>query len=122
MSVGLVGIALAYLMYVAAPRLPEAIANTFRPIYTLIYNKYFIDEAYDSVVVHPVIDGSRSLLWRTIDAGAIDGTVNGIGKTARNIGNLLRHAQSGYIRSYAGWVVAGAILVVIVIGLTGVSR
>jgi NADH-quinone oxidoreductase subunit L len=121
LSVGLVGIAVAYIMYVLAPGLPESLANAFRPIYTLIYNKYFIDEAYDSAVVNPVIDGSRSLLWRTIDAGAIDGTVNGIGKTARAIGNAVRHLQSGYIRSYAGWVVAGAILVVIVMGLTGIS-
>jgi NADH-quinone oxidoreductase subunit L len=122
MLAGLGGIALAYVLYVMAPGLPESIANGFRPVYTLLYNKYFIDEAYDSAVVNPVIDGSRSLLWRTIDAGAIDGTVNGVGKTARNIGNLLRHAQSGYIRSYAGWVVAGAILVVVVIGLAGVGR
>jgi NADH-quinone oxidoreductase subunit L len=122
LSVGLIGIAIAYLFYVAAPVLPKILASAFHPVYTLIYNKYFIDEAYDSAIVHPVVDGSRSLLWRTIDAGAIDGTVNGVGKTARNIGNLLRHAQSGYIRSYAGWVVAGAILVVIVIGLTGVTR
>jgi NADH-quinone oxidoreductase subunit L len=117
---GLAGIGLAFILYVWKPALPESIANAFRPVYTLLYNKYFIDEAYDSAVVNPVIDGSRSLLWRTIDAGAIDGTVNGVGKTARNIGDLLRHAQSGYIRSYAGWVVAGAILVVIVIGLKGV--
>jgi NADH-quinone oxidoreductase subunit L len=122
LSVGLVGIAVAYLMYVAAPSLPDSLVSAFRPVYTLVYNKYFIDEAYDSAVVNPVIDGSRSLLWRTIDAGAIDGTVNGVGKTARGIGNGLRHLQSGYIRSYAGWVVAGAILVVIVIGLTGVTR
>jgi NADH-quinone oxidoreductase subunit L len=122
LSVGLIGIALAYLMYVASPGLPESIANAFRPVYTLLYNKYFIDEAYDSAVVNPTIDGSRSLLWRTIDAGAIDGTVNGVGKTARGIGGLLRHMQSGYIRSYAGWVALGAILVVILMGLTGVAR
>jgi NADH-quinone oxidoreductase subunit L len=120
MVAGLAGIALAYVLYVLAPGLPDAITNAFRPAYTLLYNKYFIDEAYDSAIVNPVIDGSRSLLWRTIDAGAIDGTVNGVGKTARNIGDLLRHAQSGYIRSYAGWVVAGAIIVVIVMGLKGV--
>jgi NADH-quinone oxidoreductase subunit L len=117
MIAGLAGIALAYLFYVVAPGLPESIASAFRPVYTLLYNKYFIDEAYDSVIVSPTIDGSRSLLWRAIDAGAIDGTVNGVGKTARGIGGVLRHLQSGYIRSYAGWVVAGAILVVIVIGL-----
>jgi NADH-quinone oxidoreductase subunit L len=117
---GLGGIALAYVLYVLAPGLPESMASAFRPVYTLLYNKYFIDEAYDSAVVNPTIDGSRSLLWRTIDAGAIDGTVNGVGKTARSIGGVLRHLQSGYIRSYAGWVVAGAILVVIVMGLKGV--
>jgi NADH-quinone oxidoreductase subunit L len=117
---GFAGIGLAYILYVLAPGLPDSIANAFRPVYTLLYNKYFIDEAYDSAVVSPTIDGSRSLLWRTIDAGAIDGTVNGVGKTARGIGGVLRHLQSGYIRSYAGWVVAGAILVVIVMGLKGV--
>jgi NADH-quinone oxidoreductase subunit L len=122
MAAGLGGIALAYVLYVLSPGLPESIAGAFRPAYTLLYNKYFIDEAYDSAVVNPTIDGSRSLLWRTIDAGAIDGTVNGVGKTARVIGNVLRHAQSGYIRSYAGWVLAGAILVVIVMGLTGAAR
>ncbi len=120
MVAGLSGIALAYILYVLAPALPESIANAFRPVYTLLYNKYFIDEAYDSAVVNPTIDGSRTLLWRAIDAGAIDGTVNGVGKTARNIGAILRLPQSGYIRSYAGWVVAGAILVVIVMGLKGV--
>jgi NADH-quinone oxidoreductase subunit L len=120
MIAGLGGIFLAAVFYVWAPGLPESIASAFRPVYVLLYNKYFIDEAYDSAFVNPTIDGSRSLLWRTIDAGAIDGTVNGVGKTARNIGNILRHAQSGYIRSYAGWVVAGAILVVIVMGLKGV--
>jgi NADH-quinone oxidoreductase subunit L len=120
MVAGLGGIALAYVLYVLAPALPESIASAFRPAYTLLYNKYFIDEAYDSAFVSPTIDGSRSLLWRTIDAGAIDGTVNGVGKTARSIGGVLRHLQSGYIRSYAGWVVAGAILVVIVMGLKGV--
>jgi NADH-quinone oxidoreductase subunit L len=120
MVAGLSGIALAYIFYVLAPGLPESIASAFRPVYTLLYNKYFIDEAYDSAVVNPTIDGSRSLLWRTIDAGAIDGTVNGVGKTARGIGDVIRHLQSGYIRSYAGWVVAGAILVVIVMGLKGV--
>ena len=122
MAAGIAGIVLAAILYLWAPGLPESIANAFRPIYTLLYNKYFIDEAYDSAVVNPTIDGSRTLLWRTIDAGAIDGTVNGVGSTARAIGSVLRRFQSGYIRSYAGWVVAGAILVVIMMGLTGVTR
>jgi NADH-quinone oxidoreductase subunit L len=121
---GFLGIAIAWLFYVAAPGLPVAIANGFRPIYTLIYNKYFVDELYDSAIVEPMIEGSRTLLWRTADAGLIDGTVNGIGKTARAIGGLLKLPQSGYIRSYAGWVVAGSIVVIVAMALmsTGGAR
>ncbi|HVO97544.1 MAG TPA: NADH-quinone oxidoreductase subunit L [Bryobacteraceae bacterium] len=121
-AAGIGGIALAYLFYVVSPGLPEAIGNAFKPVYTLLYNKYFIDEAYDSAFVEPVIDGSRSLLWRTVDAGAIDGTVNGVGYTARGVGDVLRRLQSGYIRDYAGWVLAGAILVVVAMGIVGVTR
>ncbi len=121
---GFLGIAIAWLFYVVAPGLPVAIANGFRPIYTLIYNKYFVDELYDAAIVDPMIEGSRTLLWRTADAGLIDGTVNGIGKTARAIGGLLKLPQSGYIRSYAGWVVAGSIIVIVTMALmsTGGAR
>jgi NADH-quinone oxidoreductase subunit L len=117
MVAGIAGIALAYLFYVLAPGIPAGIASAFKPVYTLIYNKYYVDEFYDSAVVDPMIEGSRTLLWRTADAGMIDGTVNGIGKTARAIGGLLKLPQSGYIRSYAGWVVAGAIVVIVAMAI-----
>ena len=52
----------------------------------------------------------------------IDGAVNGIGKTARSVGGLLKLAQSGYIRSYAAWVVAGSILLLLFMGLMGGAR
>ena len=63
-AAGLGGIALAYLFYVLSPSLPESLANTFNGVYTLIYNKYFVDEFYDSTVVEPMVGGSRQLLWR----------------------------------------------------------
>ncbi len=119
---GLGGIALAYIFYVLSPGLPEALANSFRRLYWLMYNKYFVDELYDDVVVRPVVDGSRELLWRVADVRIIDGAVNGAGKTARGIGSILRLAQSGYIRSYAAWVVAGSILVIAYMGFRGGLR
>jgi len=114
---GLGGIALAYLFYVVSPGLPESIAKTFSVPYRWLYNKYYVDEFYDGLVVEPVVDGSRSLLWRAADAAGIDGFVNGIGKTARSVGGLLKLAQSGSIRSYAAWVVLGSLLVIAVIGM-----
>ncbi len=54
-----------------------------------------------------------------VDAAGIDGIVNGTGKTARNIGGILKRLQSGSIRSYAAWVVLGSIMVIIAIGIGG---
>src|ERR1035438_9138471 len=118
-AAGLIGIALAALFYLVSPGLPEGLARMFSVPYRWIYNKYYVDEFYDSTVVEPMIDGSREFLWRVADAGMIDGVVNGAGDTASAVGSLLRRAQSGYIRSYAGWVVGGAILVVAYMGLKG---
>ncbi len=114
---GLGGIGLAYLFYVAAPGLPDTIVSTFSGPYRWVYNKYFVDEFYDSVVVSPTVDGSRALLWKVMDAGAIDGLVNGAGKTASAIGGVLKRLQSGSIRSYAAWVVLGSILVLVYAGI-----
>ena len=121
-AAGFGGIALAYLMYVVSPSIPEKLASTFSGLYRLIYNKYFVDEAYDAAIVHPLETGSRELLWKGVDAGIIDGVVNGAGKTSVGLGSILRRAQSGSIRNYAAWVVAGSILVIVAIGIFGGSH
>jgi NADH-quinone oxidoreductase subunit L len=120
---GFAGIALAYLMYVVKP----AIADSFAGVlgggpYKLLYNKYFVDEIYDATVIGPIVDGSRSVLWRGADVGLIDGCANGIGSLARGVGGILRRLQSGNIRSYAAWVLAGCVLVLFFVGLTGGVR
>jgi NADH-quinone oxidoreductase subunit L len=121
-AAGLGGIALAYVFYVLAPGIPDTIVSLFRVPYNWIYNKYFVDEFYDAVVVEPTIDGSRSLMWRVFDVRVIDGIANGIGTVAQGLGSIFRRAQSGYIRNYAAWVVAGAVLVIVYIGLQGGAR
>jgi len=116
---GLGGIALAYLFYVVAPSIPESLASGLHGLYTLVYNKYFVDELYDETVVKPMVDGSRTLLWRGADVTIIDGAVNGVGRTARAVGGILKLAQGGYIRDYAAWVVAGSIAVIVAMALLG---
>jgi len=112
-TVGLLGIFLAYLFYVARPGLPDVFVARAGALYRLVYNKYFVDEVYDATVVQPVVRGSRTVLWRGTDVGLIDGTVNGIGARARDLGNLLRLFQSGNIRSYATWVLCGSVILLI---------
>jgi NADH-quinone oxidoreductase subunit L len=121
-GVGILGILLAGLFYVVNRGLPDAVVKACGGLYTLVYNKYFVDEAYDAAVVEPLVEGSRTVLWRGIDAGLIDGTVNGVGRRSRGIGSILRLIQSGNIRSYAAWVVLGSIVLLIAIGFAGGLR
>jgi NADH-quinone oxidoreductase subunit L len=118
-AVGLGGIGLAYVFYVLAPGIPDTIVKTFSVPYNWIYNKYFVDEFYDATVISPTIDGSRNLMWRVFDVRGIDGIANGIATVAQGVGGILRKAQSGYIRNYAAWVVAGAVAVLAWVGLKG---
>jgi NADH-quinone oxidoreductase subunit L len=43
----------------------------------------------------------------------IDGAVNGIGNLVRGSGGGLRHMQTGYVRTYAAWILLGGVLVVV---------
>jgi NADH-quinone oxidoreductase subunit L len=115
---GLAGIGISYYMYVVNKRLPQKITSALGGVYTLVYNKYFVDEVYDATVVHPMIEGSRAVLWRGVDQGLIDGVVNGVGSQSQGIGGILRRLQSGNIRSYATWIVIGAVILLLVMGLT----
>ena len=119
---GLTGIAFAYIFYVLKPSLPESMAHTFAGPFRWLTNKYYVDEAYDAMVVEPVVQGSRSVLWRGMDVSVIDGIVNGVGRRASNVGGALRGLQSGNIRSYAAWVVLGSILVILYLGVAGGGR
>jgi NADH-quinone oxidoreductase subunit L len=119
---GLGGIALAWLFYVAKPGLPDQLAASFGGLYKLVYNKYFVDEIYDATVVHPVVSGSREVLWKGLDVAVIDGAVNGVGNRARGIGGVLQRLQSGNIRSYAAWVLLGSVVLLFVLGVMGGLR
>jgi NADH-quinone oxidoreductase subunit L len=116
-AAGFLGIGLAWLFYVSSPAIPEKLASSLGGMYRLVLNKYYVDEAYDATVVKPLIGTSRVLLWKVVDQGAIDGMVNGVGASARGIGGVLRLLQSGSIRAYATWVVFGAVIVLVAIGL-----
>jgi len=121
-GVGVAGILLAYVFYVAKRGLADSFAKAMNGFYTLVFNKYYVDELYNAVVVRPLVAISRVVLWRGVDAGLIDGTVNGVGARSRGMGSILRLLQSGNIRTYAAWVVLGSILVLIAIGFAGGSR
>jgi NADH-quinone oxidoreductase subunit L len=104
---------LAYYLYLARPEIPDQLAARFRGLYNTLYNKYYVDEAYDAAIVRPVRRTAESFLWDAMDVSTIDAAVNGVASWFRNSGDLLKRMQGGYARAYGTWILFGAFLVLL---------
>ena len=111
----LLGWLVAYWLYLKRPEKTDGIAKSLKPAYTTLLNKYYVDELYAAVVVKPLLWISTNVLWKVADVAVIDGAVNGIAHETTALGDGVRHTQSGNTRSYAVWVVVGAIVIIAVI-------
>jgi len=111
-AAALLGLFLAWLLYQKRRDLPDKIAAALGGLYTAVRDKYYVDEGYAAAFVQPLIKGSTYLLWRGIDTKGIDATANESAEGAQYVSDALRHMQSGNVRSYAGWVAAGAAAVI----------
>ena len=110
--VALAGIGVATMVYLRKPGLASAWAARFSGAYRLLLNKYYVDEVYDAIIVQPIKRVSSGLLWRGIDAGLIDGTVNAVGLAVRGWSAVLRRMQTGSVRAYAMSLFVGVIAIV----------
>src|SRR3989338_6055087 len=111
-AIAIAGISLAYQMYIKKPDLPKRLSERFHIFYKLLLNKYYIDEIYDVLFVNTTKKGSV-LLWKYIDAGMIDGSVNGIARLVGWFSNVFRLLQTGYVRNYAFYIVVGCIFIIL---------
>ena len=105
------GIYFARSIYLRNPEKAEKIAASFRSIYKLLWNKYFVDEIYDGVIVRPAVKVSEKLLWKGFDIGVIDGIVNGSARLTGWTSSWLRKVQSGVTQSYALVFVFGILVI-----------
>jgi len=112
-AAGLLGLFLAWLFYIRSPEMPGLMAAKFHGLYHALADKYWVDELYSWIFVKPLIAISGIVFWRGIDQGVIDATLDGSADAARDVSDNLRHMQSGNLRSYAGWVAVGAMVVII---------
>jgi NADH-quinone oxidoreductase subunit L len=106
---GLLGIATAFVMYVARPELPAMLAARFGFIYRLLLNKYYVDELYDIVFVRPYRALARGL-WHVGDEGIIDGIPRGGALIARGSAGGLVRLQSGSLAQYAFVMLIGLVV------------
>ncbi len=101
-AAALLGLALAFVMYLQRPELPGRVAQALAAPYRLVRDKYYVDELYDAAFVRPLVRLSDAVLFRAVDAGLIDGyAVNGAARAVRAAAaDSLKYLQSGLAQSY----------------------
>ncbi|RMF83976.1 MAG: NADH-quinone oxidoreductase subunit L, partial [Nitrospinota bacterium] len=112
--VGLLGIGLAYRMYVQKPALAQQTRERFPELYTLLLNKYYVDELYDRWIVQPCLR-LATWFWERCDVRRIDGLVNGVGEMVRWDGLKVSRLQTGFVRNYALSLFLGVVFVITVL-------
>ncbi len=109
--IGLLGIFIAWLFYVKNPNLPKKFVEKFHGLFTLVHNKYFIDELYGFIFVRGLLKLGR-FCKDFFDEMIVDGIVNGIASLLAGVGGIIRKVQTGAVQGYAFAVILGAIAVV----------
>ncbi|MFE8873433.1 NADH-quinone oxidoreductase subunit L [Acetobacter persici] len=115
--VGLLGIAVAYLFYVARPDMPAALARSCGPLYRFLLNKWYFDELYDRIFVRPYGAIAR-ILWKDGEEGAVEGLPRDLVQAAANGASDAVRLQTGSIALYAFTMLAG-LVVVLTVALCG---
>jgi NADH-quinone oxidoreductase subunit L len=110
-GIALAGIGIAAYFWLRNRSAADGMARSLRPIHQLLLNKYYVDEIYDAAIVQPVKVVSTGPLWKGIDAGLIDGAVNGVGLSVSGSSSVLRRTQTGSVRTYAFALLAGVVAV-----------
>jgi NADH-quinone oxidoreductase subunit L len=108
---GLLGIATAYVMYIARPELPAILATRFGFIYRLLLNKWYVDELYGAIFVRPYRALARAI-WHVGDEEILDGIPRGGVLLARGSAGGLVRLQSGSLAQYAFVMLIGLVVLI----------
>jgi NADH-quinone oxidoreductase subunit L len=108
---GLLGIGLAYVMYMVVPTLPARVAGTFQGVYRFLLNKWYFDELYERIFIRPYIALAR-LLWQVGDTTIIDGIPNGVAALTGDGSAQIVKIQTGSIAVYAFTMLIGLVALV----------
>jgi NADH-quinone oxidoreductase subunit L len=113
-AVAIVGIALAYALYVPKPERAAALSRRFSPIYTFLDKGWYFDALYGALFVRPAMAVGRFV--RSFDRQALNRLVLGVGRGALRIGERLGPLQSGGAQNYALFILMSVLILAIVVG------
>ena len=109
-AIAVLGISVAWFMYCKNPHLPGQIVAKLPKLHRAVFNKWYIDEFYDALIVNPT-KRFGTFLWQIFDVRLVDGLVNGVAWVVRGSGRALRHTQTGLTHSYAMSMVLGVVVI-----------
>jgi NADH-quinone oxidoreductase subunit L len=138
-GIALFGVFLAYRLYVRRAPVPDVLEPRLGVVHTLLANKYWVDELYNTTVIGGTLALSRVLWWfdawivdgivngvrhvtvialghgsNLFDKYVVDGAVNGVAWGAKGGSMMFRRAQSGLVQNYALVMGAGIVLIAMV--------
>jgi len=137
-AVGTLGIFLGFVVYFFGWIDPARVANSVKPLYNFLLNKWYFDELYDKTVIGGSIALAKFLAWFDLhvvdglvnlaaqlgvflsflvgkfDNYVVDGAVNGLASATIGSGSILRRVQTGKLYHYV-FVLAGGALVIFLI-------
>ena len=113
-AVGLLGIGLAYTLYVARPELAGELAARFSWLHTFLDKGWYFDALYGATFV-------RFAMWlgratRDFDRNVIGRFVGGVGRGTLGTGGLLQRLQSGGVQSYALFILLSVLIIGVIVG------
>jgi NADH-quinone oxidoreductase subunit L len=117
-AVAIISMYYAYVIYTRKRNIAEIVSTKFLKVYRLLWNKYYVDEVYDTAIVNPIKVTSESFLWKIADARIIDGLVNGTAFLINRISGYIRLIQTGVTQFYAIIMMLGIALTLLWIILT----
>ncbi|MCB0335568.1 MAG: NADH-quinone oxidoreductase subunit L, partial [Bdellovibrionales bacterium] len=109
---GLLGVGLAFLLYVVLTGVPATVQSWFPGTAKLFEGKYFFDEFYATWIVNP-LRRMATFLWHGFDQGVVDFSVNGVARLVDVNGEVARLSQTGQTRQYALFMFLGTVVVLV---------
>jgi NADH-quinone oxidoreductase subunit L len=110
-GVAFAGIGIAAYFWLRNRAAADRLSRSMSGLYQLLSNKYYIDELYDAAIVQPIKVFSTGGLWKGMDAGVVDGAVNGVGLAVQAGSGGLRRVQTGSVRTYAAALILGVVVI-----------
>jgi NADH-quinone oxidoreductase subunit L len=117
--VALLGIFFAWVVYIKKWVTAENIGKTFKILYTLVFNKYYMDTLYETIIVKFGLVKGLFKAFQVFDSKGVDGAVNGAGEIITRGGKAIRQAQTGQLQLYGLFIGLGLAIIAICVLVWG---